>query len=371
LISLENGGSLSMDARGHSVRLENVVKRFGNVVAVDNINLEASPGEFLTLLGPSGSGKTTTLRIIAGLEFPTEGQVYIDQKPVVDKPAYKRDLGMVFQNYALFPHMTIFENIVFPLKMKGIVKSELSKRVGNILEVVKLSGFENRHPKQLSGGQQQRIALARALVYEPSVLLMDEPLGALDKKLREEMQLEVKQIQERFKITTIHVTHDQSEALTMSDRVAIMNNGRIEQLGSAEELYEAPANKFVADFIGESNFFEGVVVKVEKEWCHVKTKGSLIVRARLKSEVQQGEKVNLTIRPERIQLSPSDRGDENCYTGEIKDIIYLGETIKYLVVLEGGERISVKSQNKEGHVLRERGRKVTLGWEAKHCSVIP
>ncbi len=360
-----------MDARGHSVRLESVVKRFGNVIAVDHVNLEVAPGEFLTLLGPSGSGKTTTLRIIAGLEFPTQGEVYIDQKPVVDKPAYKRDLGMVFQNYALFPHMTIFENIVFPLKMKGIEKSELSKRVGNILEIVKLSGFENRHPKQLSGGQQQRIALARALVYEPSVLLMDEPLGALDKKLREEMQLEVKQIQERFKITTIYVTHDQSEALTMSDRVAIMNGGRIEQLGSAEELYEAPANKFVADFIGESNFFEGVVLNVDKERCRVKTVGGLIVHATLKTEVRQGERVSLTIRPERVQLNPVNLNNENRFSGEIKEIVYLGELIKYLIVLEGGDRISVKSQNFEGHVSRERGRKVTLGWEANHCSVIP
>ncbi len=359
-----------MDAKGHSVRLERVVKRFGNVIAVDHINLEVAPGEFLTLLGPSGSGKTTTLRIIAGLEFPSDGQVYIDDKPVGDKPAYKRDLGMVFQNYALFPHMTIFENIMFPLKMKGIEKSELSKRVGTILEIVKLSGFEKRHPKQLSGGQQQRIALARALVYEPSVLLMDEPLGALDKKLREEMQLEVKQIQERFKITTIYVTHDQSEALTMSDRVAIMNSGRIEQLGSAEALYEAPANKFVADFIGESNFFEGVVLRADEKLCQVRTVGGLIVRATSKIGLEKGEKVSLTIRPERIQLNPRNGSDENRFSGEIKDIVYLGEVIKYLVVLEGGEVISVKAQNLEGHVSRERGRTVTLAWEPNHCLVI-
>jgi spermidine/putrescine ABC transporter ATP-binding subunit len=359
-----------MGGKGHSVRLENIAKQFGNVVAVDHINLDVAPGEFLTLLGPSGSGKTTTLRIIAGLEFPTEGQVYIDEKPVADKPAYKRDLGMVFQNYALFPHMSIFENIVFPLKMKHISRGELVKRVQTILEAVKLSGFQKRYPRQLSGGQQQRIALARALVYEPSVLLMDEPLGALDKKLREEMQLEVKQIQERFKITTIYVTHDQSEALTMSDRIALMNNGRIEQLGFPTELYEMPVNKFVADFIGESNFFEGILSRVEKDWCEVKTSKGLIVRANIRTGIEQGQKVNLTLRPERIQLNPKDQPPENLYNGTVENVVYLGEVIKYSIVLDGGEKVIIKSQNSQGLIPWEKGRKVSIGWSLTHCFIV-
>jgi spermidine/putrescine ABC transporter ATP-binding subunit len=360
-----------MEGKGHSVRLENVAKQFGNVLAVDHINLAVAQGEFLTLLGPSGSGKTTTLRIIAGLEFPTEGQVYIDEKPVVDKPAYKRDLGMVFQNYALFPHMTIFENIVFPLKMKRDLKKDLVKRVQTILEAVKLSGFQTRYPRQLSGGQQQRIALARALVYEPSVLLMDEPLGALDKKLREEMQLEVKQIQERFKITTIYVTHDQSEALTMSDRIALMNNGRIEQIGSPSELYEIPVNRFVADFIGESNFFEGVLSRVERGQCEVKTSKGLTVRASIKTGIVEGQKINLTVRPERIQLNPTDQSLENLYQGVVENIVYLGDVIKYSIVLDGGEQVIVKSQNSQVLVPYEKGRKVSLGWSLGHCFVVP
>ncbi len=359
-----------MKGGGHSVSLESVVKRFGEVVAVDRVSLETAPGEFLTLLGPSGSGKTTTLKIIAGLEFPTEGEVYIDGKPVIHKPAYKRDLGMVFQNYALFPHMTIAENIAFPMKMRGIPKDEIARRVSNVLDLVKLAGFQTRYPKQTSGGQQQRIALARALVYEPSVLLMDEPLGALDKKLREEMQLEVKQIQERLKITTIYVTHDQSEALTMSDRIALMNNGKIEQLGSPEDLYERPVNKFVADFIGESNFLEGRVIRMEKNVCEVRTRGGLSVKVKAKSGIKEGEVVHLTIRPERIQMEGDLDGAYNCFQAQVQEIVYLGETIKFIVALEGGEEIVVKTQNREGGILREKGRKVAIGWELEHCFIV-
>lgn len=359
-----------VEGKGHSVRLENLVKKFGDFVAVDHVNIETTAGEFLTLLGPSGSGKTTTLRMIAGLEFPTEGCVYIDNQPVDNTPAFKRDLGMVFQNYALFPHMTIRENIVFPLKMRSMPKGEIKKKVQSILEVVKLSGYEERYPKQLSGGQQQRIALARALVFEPSLLLMDEPLGALDKKLREEMQLEVKQIQERIKITTVYVTHDQSEALTMSDRIVLMNNGKIEQMGRPEELYERPVNRFVADFIGESNFFEGVVVRVEKEWCEVKTSGGVSLRAAAKEGVGEGQQVNLTIRPERIHLYSSPDKRENAHCGKIKDVVYLGEMIKYLITLNGGDVVVVKSQNRDGGVSWEKGKSLYFGWSPEDCFVV-
>jgi putative spermidine/putrescine transport system ATP-binding protein len=363
-------GDTGLRGEGHSVRLENVAKKFGDFFAVDHINIETSPGEFLTMLGPSGSGKTTTLKIISGLEFPTEGQVYIDEKPVIHKPAYQRDLGMVFQNYALFPHMTTFENIAFPMKMRGIPKNEILKKVYTILDLVQLSGLQERHPKQLSGGQQQRVALARALVYEPSVLLMDEPLGALDKKLREEMQLEVKQIQRRLKITTIYVTHDQSEALTMSDRIALMNHGKIEQLGTPEEIYERPANKFVAQFIGESNFIEGVITRIEKEWCEGRTSTGLTVRGKAKPGTSEGQKVNLTIRPERIRIQAKPGQIDNLFYGTIKEAVYLGETIKYVIVLEGGEELVVKSQNMESGILEETGKRISIGWSREHCLIV-
>jgi putative spermidine/putrescine transport system ATP-binding protein len=359
-----------MRSGGHSVRLENVLKKYGEVLAVNQVSIEVAPGEFLTLLGPSGSGKTTTLKIIAGLEYPTAGEIYIDGKPVIHKPAYKRDLGMVFQNYALFPHMTIAENIAFPMKMRGVGKEAIAQRVGVILDLVQLSGYKERYPKQLSGGQQQRIALARALVYEPSVLLMDEPLGALDKKLREEMQIEIKQIQERLKITTIYVTHDQSEALTMSDRIALMNNGTIEQLGSPEDLYERPVNKFAADFIGESNFLEGRITRAEKDFCEVQTARGLGIRARCQAGVQEGQRVHLTIRPERIHLEMEPGKTGNRFPGQVKDVIYLGETIKYVIVMERGDEVVVKVQNREGGILRERGRKVIIGWNHEHCFIV-
>jgi spermidine/putrescine ABC transporter ATP-binding subunit len=356
--------------KGHSVRLENVVKRFGNLTVVDHVNIQTAPGEFLTLLGPSGSGKTTTLRMISGLEYPTEGEIYIDEQPVVNKPAYKRDLGMVFQNYALFPHMTVFDNIGFPMKMRGFPKDEINRKVHGILEIVHLAGFHERYPKQLSGGQQQRIALARALVFEPSVLLMDEPLGALDKKLREEMQLEVKQIQERVKITTIYVTHDQSEALTMSDRIALMNNGKIEQLGSPVDIYEKPASRFVADFIGESNFFEGVVVRKERDWVEVRTTKGLSIRSRPKEGVQKDQKINITLRPERIQIHPDPAIDSNQFVGKIKEVVYLGETIKYIVTLDTGDQVVVKCQNLEGEIPWERGGSIPIGWKFEHCFIV-
>jgi spermidine/putrescine ABC transporter ATP-binding subunit len=359
-----------MESKGSGVRLENIVKKFGDVAAVDDITLEAVGGEFLTLLGPSGSGKTTTLRIISGLEFPTAGQVYIDGEFVNDKPAYQRDLGMVFQNYALFPHMSIFENVGFPLKMRGVSKEEIRKKVQKSLEIVQLSKFERRHPKQLSGGQQQRVALARALVFEPSVLLMDEPLGALDKKLREEMQMEIKHIQKGLNITTIYVTHDQSEALTMSDRVILMNNGKIEQVGSPEELYETPKNKFVASFIGESNFLEGFVVKIENLYCEVKTTKGLTVKAKLRENIQQEQKVNLTVRPERIQVQESVLRNPNQFKGYIKELIYLGETVKYIITLEGGEEVIAKAQNIARDVQREKGKEILVAWNPDHCFIV-
>jgi putative spermidine/putrescine transport system ATP-binding protein len=242
------------------LRLECVSKAFGNVVAVDSISFTLAEGEFLSLLGPSGSGKTTTLQIIAGLTHPTRGQIFLSGRPIGPLPPYKRDIGMVFQNYALFPHMTVAGNVAFPLQMRGVPRTEISRRIDKVLNLVDLPGLAERYPRQLSGGQQQRVALARAIVFEPTLLLMDEPLGALDKKLREQMQLEIKHLHKRLGVSIIYVTHDQDEALVMSDRIGVFNRGRLEQVGSAEQLYEQPTTRFVAEFIGESNIIRGTVL---------------------------------------------------------------------------------------------------------------
>ena len=241
----------------------------GPVVAVDSVSLDIAPGEFLTLLGPSGSGKTTTLMMLAGFEIPSDGEIYVDDTAIAAIPPYKRNIGMVFQNYALFPHMTVGENIAFPLKMRGLSKSEIARMSKEALELVKLPGYEGRYPRQLSGGQQQRIAVARALVFNPRVLLMDEPLGALDKQLRESLQLEIKSLHDQLGVTIVYVTHDQQEALVMSDRIAVMNNGRIEQIGSPVALYDQPQSRFVASFIGESNFLSGRVLSCDGGRCLV------------------------------------------------------------------------------------------------------
>ena len=265
------------------VILEDLTKIFGNVVAVDEISLEVRRGEFITLLGPSGSGKTTILMMIAGFQIPTSGKIFIEDEMVIYQPPFKRNIGMVFQSYALFPHMTVFDNIAFPLRMRKFKEKEISKSVARVLNLVELSDYGARYPKQLSGGQQQRVALARAYVYNPPVLLMDEPLGALDKKLREQMQLEIKHFHESLGITVIYVTHDQGEALTMSDRIAVMNKGRIEQMGSPTDLYERPSNKFVADFIGETNLISAKAVGKKEEGLELietldDTEGLLITR---------------------------------------------------------------------------------------------
>ena len=270
------------------VRLQNLAKQFGSVTAVDSVSLDISRGEFITLLGPSGSGKTTTLMMVAGFEVPTAGEIYIAGEPMAYKPPYKRDIGMVFQNYALFPHMKVHDNIAFPLNNRKVPKPKTDQKVNAALDLVKLAGFGSRNPKQLSGRQQQRVALARALVFDPSVLLMDEPLGALDKKLREHMQLEIKRIQETLGITVIYVTHDQSEALTMSDRIVVMNEGRIEQVGTPSELYEGPANRFVADFIGESNFLEGEVFDPMAGGYRVKGAGENFFSVRTDKRFESG-----------------------------------------------------------------------------------
>src|SRR5208282_1331815 len=296
--------------RGAPVRLQGLKKAYGETVAVRDVTLSVAAGEFITLLGPSGSGKTTTLMMIAGFVPASGGEIFIDDRPVGRVPPERRELGMVFQSYALFPHMTVAENIAFPLRMRHWPRGEIPQKVATALEMVKLPGYEERVPRQLSGGQQQRVALARAIVFEPRVLLMDEPLGSLDKKLREHMQAEIKRIQQQLDMTVIYVTHDQDEALTMSDRIAVMHSGRIQQIGCPTELYDEPVNAFVADFIGESNFVSGTVTEVESDGTiAVRHQSGRVFRAAGHVAVRPGMSVVASIRPERLTLGARTAAD--------------------------------------------------------------
>ena len=321
------------------VRLEHVTKIFDDVTAVDDLSLEIEHGSFFALLGPSGCGKTTTLRMIGGFEEPTEGTIYLGDEPVSGKPPYKRDVNTVFQSYALFPHLTIFENVAFGLRRRGVRGSDVRGRVLDILDLVGLKGLEKRKPRQLSGGQQQRVALARALVNKPRVLLLDEPLGALDLKLRKQMQLELKAIQHDVGITFVHVTHDQEEAMTMADGIAIMNAGRIEQLGAPSDLYEKPQTAFVASFLGISNLLQGTVT------------GSGSVRlddgtdVRVPESILNGRngKVAVGVRPEKIRLG---HGEENRLTGRLLETAYVGVATQYVLETRAGN-VSVYVQNSE------------------------
>jgi putative spermidine/putrescine transport system ATP-binding protein len=334
---------------GIAVRLEALTKAYGDVRAVDGIDLDIGQGEFFSLLGPSGSGKTTTLRMIAGFELPTSGRVLLDGKDVSKLPPYERDVNTVFQDYALFPHMTVGDNVAYGLMIRKVPKAERQGRVAEALRMVRLAGYEERKPGQLSGGQRQRVALARALVNRPRVLLLDEPLGALDLKLRQEMQVELKAIQEDVGITFIYVTHDQDEALAMSDRMAIFDQGRIEQVGPPAEVYEAPATAFVAGFVGTSNLLEGAV-----------------------AEAVLGERGSFTVRPEKIQLESVDGtvpDEAVSAVGTVHDVVYLGSDTKYHVELDAGGRLEVVKQNvatTSGEALALKGRRVRLVWERRH-----
>jgi spermidine/putrescine ABC transporter ATP-binding subunit len=345
------------------LELRNLEKRYGDVVAVNDVSLHIRDGEFLTLLGPSGSGKTTILLMIAGFEYPTQGEIKLHGRSINFKPPNERDIGMVFQNYALFPHMTIFENIAFPLRMRKVRKAEKEKKVKDALELVKLQRYENRYPKQLSGGQQQRIALARAVVFNPSVLLMDEPLGALDKKLREYMQLEIKHIQNRLRMTVIYVTHDQEEALVMSDRIVILNEGKIEQVGPPDEIYENPINKFVAGFIGESNFIEGRVVDRHEEIATIELSDKSKHSLHLKQDVRAGEDVCFCIRPEKLHIVREESHAKNVLKGVVKEVIYVGETLRYKIDISGENHLNVRESNIEGRDRYREGDRVSISWD--------
>jgi putative spermidine/putrescine transport system ATP-binding protein len=334
-----------------AVRFENVSRHFGDVRAVDEANLEIQDGEFFSMLGPSGSGKTTCLRMIAGFDRPTSGRIFLYGQDVSNLPPYERDVNTVFQDYALFPHMTIEDNIAYGLMVKGVPKKERYKQVDEILDLVRLPGFGYRKPSQLSGGQRQRVALARALINHPKVLLLDEPLGALDLKLRQQMQVELKAIQKRVGITFIFVTHDQEEALTMSDRIAVFNEGKIQQVGTPSVIYERPASPFVASFVGISNLVSGEVAR------------------RI-----TGSPETFSIRPEKIYLD-SSRGepeqDMYCIDGAVRDVVYLGLFTRYLVEIEGGSDLVVVVQNLKTtsmDVLSAKGQKVRLHWHKEHIS---
>ena len=351
------------------VEFRNVSKHFGDFIAVDRVDLQVEKGEFLTLLGPSGCGKSTTLRMIAGFLHPTEGEVLIAGEVMGTRPAYRRDSSMVFQDYALFPHMSVFENVGFGLKERRAGRQAIEEKVGLMLEVVGLSAFGDRRPSQLSGGQQQRVALARSLVLEPTVLLLDEPLGALDLKMRQHMQVELKNLQERVGVTFIYVTHDQEEALVMSDRIAVMNHGRIEQIGPSHELYENPRTRFVADFIGETNLMAGKVEALSRETVSVAA-GGLTVVGRRPAEVGAGDAVHVSVRPEKVRSGAECRGCETTTVGEIVDVVYKGSVIRYELRLESGAHLAYDEQTKHHSRRFAIGDTLEVGWAAGDAMVI-
>ncbi|WP_432807379.1 ABC transporter ATP-binding protein [Rhodoligotrophos ferricapiens] len=346
------------------VRFVNVDKTYDGVtLVIRNLNLGVERGEFLTLLGPSGSGKTTALMMLAGFEVPTRGTISIAGQDITRVPPYKRGIGVVFQNYALFPHMTVEENLAFPLSVRGLSRAERTERVAKALDMVRLADLGRRMPQQLSGGQQQRIALARALIFEPKLVLMDEPLGALDKQLREHMQYEIKSLHERLKVTVVYVTHDQSEALTMSDRVAVFNEGRIQQVASPREIYEKPASAFVAQFIGENNKINGTLESVQDGHAVALTENGLRIKCDPGPGVKPGDRVLISIRPEALALLEGDERRDNHLQAVITAIIYHGDHVRLQLDAGNGQDLVVKAPVKraEGTIM---GMKVTLGWDA-------
>jgi spermidine/putrescine transport system ATP-binding protein len=356
------------------VVLDQVVKTFGSMVAVDRLSLEIRRGEFFSMLGPSGCGKTTTLRMIGGFETPSEGMVRIDGRDVTDVPAYKRDVNTVFQSYGLFPHLSVYDNVAFGLRRRKVAGKEVERRVIEALELVNLAGYGKRRRSQLSGGQQQRVALARALVNRPQVLLLDEPLGALDLKLRKQMQLELKRIQKEVGITFVFVTHDQEEAMTISDRIAVMNKGHIEQLGPPEEVYERPATLFVAEFLGASNLLDGTYKGAEDGWGLVGLSSGASVRIPAGTDRRTGDRVRIGVRPEKIQILPGSTGaatNQNIIAATLRSAVFAGVSFQYFFQTQEGREMSAFDRNGSGAAVARPGEAVRLAWAPEHTFVIP
>jgi putative spermidine/putrescine transport system ATP-binding protein len=349
------------------VELRGVVKRYGEVTAVKGVSLEVQQGELITLLGSSGCGKTTVLRMITGFLTPDEGEVVIRGQVVNDLPPHHRDTAMVYQSYALFPHMTVLENVAFGLQMRRVPRGDIKRRVERVLGMVHLEGYERRYPAQLSGGQQQRVALARALVVRPSVLLLDEPLSNLDAKLREQVRTEIRQLQREVGITTIFVTHDQVEALAMSDRIAVMNHGKIEQIGTPDEIYERPATKFVMDFVGRANLFDVEVVGTEGDLTVARAGDGTLIRVCNTLRCGPGERLTVGIRPERIaSVANAANGAMNNFAATVHTVSYLGETLDYQVSLPTGVLLTVVEPNRSGRRLVP-GMQTTVSFAASDC----
>ena len=355
------------------VQFKGILKRFGDVVAVEKMDVDIEEGSLVTLLGPSGCGKTTLLRMVAGLEEPTEGDIFIKGVRINDTPIHKRNLGMIFQNYALFPHKNIYENVAFGLKYRDVSNADIKKKVTRALEMVRLPGVENRMPSQLSGGQQQRIAMARAIVIEPDVLLMDEPLSALDENLREEMRREVDNLQRMLGVTTIFVTHDQREALSMSDKILVMKAGSKQQEGDPETVYNEPANHFVADFLGHSNFIKGDVVAVDDDHVNVKIETGDVLFAKNKGGFSTGDPVEIIVRAQRFDAFPKDEFKPvegmNHFEGRIKDRSYMGGEVSYFIELATGREIHIISMMRTR--LYNNGESVSVQVSPHHCHLIP
>ncbi|AUH63093.1 ABC transporter ATP-binding protein [Paracoccus zhejiangensis] len=357
---------------GGFVVFEHVQKSYdGQTLVVKDLNLDIGKGEFLTMLGPSGSGKTTCLMMLAGFEQATHGEIRLDGKNINDVPPHKRGIGMVFQNYALFPHMTVGENLSFPLEVRGMTKAERETRVKRALDMVQMGAFINRRPAQLSGGQQQRIALARALVFDPKLVLMDEPLGALDKQLREHMQFEIKALHERLGITVVYVTHDQGEALTMSDRIAVFNDGRIQQLASPSALYEQPENSFVASFIGENNALPGILEKLDGNNAIIRLHNGEAIDATAVNVRQVGQDTTVSIRPERVEFKPELMpSGAHTVEAEVMDVVYMGDILRTRLKVAGSDDFVMKCRNTIGQTRLSPGQKIRIGWHPQDARAL-
>jgi spermidine/putrescine transport system ATP-binding protein len=370
---VEQGAGTAGGDATPDVRLDRVTKMFGDTVAVDDLSLDIAHGEFFSLLGPSGCGKTTTLSMIGGFEDPTAGLILLHGDDVTRVPPYRRNVNTVFQSYALFPHLSVYDNVAFGLRRKRMARQEIRRRVGEMLELVALTGLDSRKPAQLSGGQQQRIALARALVNEPRVLLLDEPLGALDLKLRKQMQLELKRIQNEVGITFLYVTHDQEEAMVMSDRLAVMNAGRVEQVATPEEAYDRPATEFVAGFLGASNLLPGRVAERREGLVRVELERGGSVLAAAREAMEDAATVQVGVRPEKLRLA-GQRGEvqegTNALDGRVTLVTYIGVSHQYAVELAGGGELTVYAQNAGGIPLPQEGDPVRVVWEPEHTFIV-